>query len=123
MTDEKRARTAVLAVHGIGNQRPMETVTGVFEALWGAKDIGQGCDKRFWKHQERGVDDIDLMVITTSTLPEFGRGFDFHKFYWAHLMSETRASAVLEWLFDLVRSGPNLKEGMKTFCKRPTAPV
>src|SRR5262249_33859621 len=32
-----------------------------------------------------------------------------HELYWAHLMSETRAVAVLLWLFELARMGPRLK--------------
>ena len=37
---------------------------------------------------------------------------DFHELYWAHLMSETKAVAVLLWLYELCRKGPIMKLGM-----------
>src|SRR5450631_3583559 len=109
-------RTAVLVVHGMGSQRVLDTVRGVVNAVWLDKDgpPGKG-DKRFWLHPEKKNDDLDLSVITTNEVPGTadGRSVDFHEFYWAHLMSETRAVAVLLWLFELVRKGPRLKPGIR----------
>jgi pimeloyl-ACP methyl ester carboxylesterase len=107
-----KRRTAVLVVHGMGSQRPLDTVRGIINAVWLDKDgtPGKG-DKRYWLHPERKNDDIDLAVLTTSDVPDTAnhRCVDFHELYWAHLMSETRAVAVLLWLFELVRNGPRLK--------------
>jgi hypothetical protein len=113
---EPRRRTAVLVVHGMGSQRALDTVRGVVDAVWLDKDEKpQEGDKRFWLHPERKNDDVDLSVITTSDVPGTPdhRSVDFHELYWAHLMSETRAVAVLLWLFELVRKGPRLKRGMR----------
>jgi hypothetical protein len=106
-----RKRTAVLVVHGMGSQRPLETVRGVVEAVWLEGDHSATGKQRMWTHPERsGVDDIDLPVITTNFVPNTDhRRIDFHELYWAHLMSETRAVAVLLWLFELARMGPRLK--------------
>jgi hypothetical protein len=109
-------RTAVLVVHGMGSQRALDTVRGVVSAVWLDKDEEPGPnDKRFWLHPERKHNDLDLSVITTSEVEETPdkRSVDFHELYWAHLMSETRAVAVLLWLFELVRKGPRLKSGMR----------
>jgi hypothetical protein len=109
-------RTAVLVVHGMGSQRALDTVRGVVNAVWLDKDEEPGPDdKRFWLHPERKQNDLDLSVITTSEVEETPdkRSVDFHELYWAHLMSETRAVAVLLWLFELVRKGPRLKPGMR----------
>ena len=108
-----RKRTAVIVVHGIGSQRALETVRGVIRAVWsdgGAADTG----KRIWTHPESTATDIDLAVMTTNAVPGTAdnRGVDFHELYWAHLMSETKAVAVLLWLFELARKGPNMKPGM-----------
>ncbi len=118
--DEKRPslkrRTAVLVVHGMGSQRALDTVRGVVNAVWLDKDGEPGPgDKRFWLHPERKHNDLDLSVITTSEVEDTPdkRSVDFHELYWAHLMSETRAVAVLLWLFELVRKGPRLKPGMR----------
>jgi len=114
-------RTAVLVVHGMGSQRALETVRGVVDAAW----LQDPCDPKsdeppraVWTHPEESGVDIDLSVMTTSKLAPSvpggrPRSIDFHELYWAHLMSETRAVAVLLWLFELVRKGPRLKPGMR----------
>ena len=105
-------RTAVLCVHGIGSQRAQETVRGIVDAVW--FDDDPASKKKIWTHPERSTEDIDLVVMTTSeTNAPDRRSTDFHELYWAHLMSETRAVAVLLWLFELVRKGPLLKPGMR----------
>jgi hypothetical protein len=70
--------------------------------------------KRVWTHPERNVADIDLSVMTTNEVPKSKdkRVVDFHELYWAHLMSETKAVAVLLWLYELCRKGPIMKPGM-----------
>jgi hypothetical protein len=108
----KKLRTAVLCVHGIGSQRAQETVRGIVDAVW--FDDDKTSNKKIWTHPERSTEDIDLVVMTTSeTDAPDERSTDFHELYWAHLMSETRAVAVLLWLFELVRKGPLLKPGMR----------
>jgi hypothetical protein len=109
-------RTAVLVVHGMGSQRVQSTVRGIVYATWLDKDGFPGPnDKRYWLHPEQRIGDTDLSVITTSEIPNTvdNRKADFHELYWAHLLSETRAVAVLLWLFELVRKGPRLKRGMR----------
>lgn len=122
-------RTAVLMVHGIGNQRPLDTVRGLVDAVWRdlEEDDKEGDTvakgtiakdpkyvKKTWVHPEASGIDLDLSVITTNAVPEVGdRNVDFHELYWAHLMSETRAIAVVLWLFELVRKGPLLNPRMK----------
>src|SRR5262249_35803250 len=97
-------------VHGMGSQRPLDTARGITEAVWLEGDRSARGARRTWTHPERsGVDDIDLPVITTNFVPGIDhRRIDFHELYWAHLMSETRAVAVLLWLFELARGGPRL---------------
>lgn len=107
-----RKRTAVIVVHGIGSQRALETVRGVIRAVWQDSDNAIDPHKRIWTHPESTATDIDLAVMTTNTVPGTKRVVDFHELYWAHLMSETKAVAVLLWLFELARKGPNMKPGM-----------
>lgn len=118
---ERRPRTAVLVVHGIGSQRALETVRGVVDATWMQDPKDPKSDqppRKVWTHPEYSGVDIDLSVMTTSkiktTFPaDAERSIDFHELYWAHLMSETRAVAVLLWLIELIRKGPLLRVGMK----------
>lgn len=105
----ERKRTAVLVVHGMGSQRPLETVRGVVNAVWRDKS-----EHQVWFHPELSGTDIDLTVQTTSYVPKADkRRVDFHELYWAHLIAETRAIAVLLWLFELAKLGPYLKRGMR----------
>jgi len=110
----KKMRTAVLCVHGIGSQRPLETVRGIINAVWFDRDDHNQDRKKLWSHPEPSGVDIDLTVMTTNTIPgtHDGRVADFHELYWAHQMSETKAVAVLLWLFELGRQGPWMNRGM-----------
>lgn len=109
-----RKRTAILVVHGIGSQRALETVRGVIRGVWLDRGNPTDMGKRIWSHPEKDGADIDLSVMTTNRVPDSkdGRHVDFHELYWAHLMSETKAVAVLLWLYELVRKGPIMKRGM-----------
>ncbi|MBR1209553.1 hypothetical protein [Bradyrhizobium sp. JYMT SZCCT0180] len=109
-----RKRTAILVVHGIGSQRALETVRGVIRGVWLDENNPADKGKRIWTHPEKDGSDIDLAVMTTNTVPDSpdSRLVDFHELYWAHLMSETKAVAVLLWLYELVRKGPIMKYGM-----------
>ena len=60
----ERKRTAVLVVHGMGSQRPLETVRGVVDAIWRDR---QG--QKVWFHPEPSGTDVDLTVQTTSSVP------------------------------------------------------
>jgi hypothetical protein len=104
-------RTAVLIVHGMGNQRPLETLRGIVQAVWSTDHSLGGPEPKHWVHfkrvaSRREKSDADLPVITTSGMTGTGRQVDFHEFYWAHVMAETRLAAVLIWLFEFVRKGP-----------------
>jgi len=107
-------RTAVLVVHGMGLQRPLETVRGIVDAVW-IDEPASASGKRIWSHPDRRGTDIDLRVFSTSTVPDSDppRRVEFYELYWAHLMSETRALAVLLWLFELARKGPRLKPSIR----------
>ena len=114
-TQSKRreSHTAVLVVHGMGTQRPLAMLRGIVDAVWLDGDGGSDSRKRVWLHPELSGTDIDLPVITSNAVPQEGLPkIDFHEFYWSHLMSETRAVAVLLWLFELARKGPRLNPGI-----------
>jgi hypothetical protein len=106
-------RTAVLVVHGMGLQRPLETVRGIVTAVWCATKT-EAEENKIWLHPDRSGVDIDLPVISGEIRKvKPTRGVDFYELYWAHLMSETPALAVLLWLFELAQKGPLLKRNMQ----------
>jgi hypothetical protein len=59
----KKLRTAVLVVHGMGSQRPLETVRGVINAVWfddddhnkGSKKLSSRAERR--RSRSHGDDD------------------------------------------------------------------
>lgn len=103
-------RTAVLVFHGMGDQRPMETLLGVVDAVLGKPETDPHAARRTgsiprWIKPYVGKDgSFDLKSVTT---PPIGatekRRYDFFELYWAHLMSGTRFVAVVLWLCDLAK--------------------
>lgn len=103
-------RTAVLVFHGIGDQRPMETMLGVVDAVLGKPEIDREAARRNgaiprWIKPYVGKDgSFDLKSVTTPALGMTEkRRYDFYELYWAHLMSGTRFVAVLLWLCDVAK--------------------
>ncbi|HEX2538391.1 MAG TPA: hypothetical protein VHL13_08925, partial [Pseudolabrys sp.] len=62
----RKLRTAVLVVHGMGSQRPLETVRGVINAVWFDDDDHNKGSKKLWSHPEPSGVDLDLTVMTTN---------------------------------------------------------
>ncbi len=110
-------RTAVLVIHGIGNQRPLETLRNAADAIYSADPaFGSAAgEPKLWLTFDRDDPDrdLDLPMLTTADIAAPGEPphyVDFHECYWAHIMSETRFVAVPLWLFELVRKGPCLMQ-------------
>ena len=97
-----RKRTAVLVFHGMGDQRPMDTLSGLVDAVLGAPGVGKPI-KRWVRPYVGATADFDLRSITSETVEASNTRYDFFEFYWAHLMSGTRLVAVILWLCDLAK--------------------
>jgi hypothetical protein len=102
------AKTAVVMIHGMGEQRPMDTLRGFVEAAWVR-------DRNVIAEDESAVyskpDDIsgsfELRRITTRTSGKAHGRCDFFEYYWAHLMTGNRPSAVVRWLVALLVRRPS----------------
>lgn len=97
-----RKRTAVLVFHGMGDQRPMDTLSGLVDAVLGGPGVGKPI-KRWVRPYVGATADFDLRSITSETVEASNTRYDFFEFYWAHLMSGTRLVAVILWLCDLAK--------------------
>jgi hypothetical protein len=107
-TARQPPRTAVVVVHGIGSQRVRETLRGLVDALWTHDpDIKNAGATDIWIRPSSNAELFDLATVTTAPVEVRGekRAFEFHEFYWAHLLSDTKWVAVLLWAFDLMRKG------------------
>ncbi len=104
---KKSAKQAVLLIHGIGEQRPMDTLRGFVRTVWTSDRAVQH------PHAEPGVfskpDEIsgnyELRRLTT-TQNLNGVRTDFYEFYWAHLMGGTAFTHIVSWLWFLIRRWP-----------------
>lgn len=91
-------KQAVVLIHGIGEQRPMDTLRRFVCAVWTSDDSvkHEYADSNLWSKPDRVSDSFELRRLTTSRNKADIRT-DFFEFYWAHLMTGTKLSHVLAW--------------------------
>jgi hypothetical protein len=95
-------KTAIVVIHGMGNQRPMETVRKLVDNLFYSKDGEQNKkeDKfNIYSAPERVTGSFDhrkLIAINDQYK------VDCYEFYYAHLMKETSFTQTLVWMAKLL---------------------
>lgn len=95
--DATPLRQAVLIVHGIGDQRPMDTLRSFVDAVWLHNAAGSRITHHHaWPAPDTMTDNFELFQIATGV--NKGVRTDFFEFYWADLMSGTRVGAVWHWI-------------------------
>ncbi|MBN8557947.1 MAG: hypothetical protein J0L74_09800, partial [Burkholderiales bacterium] len=97
----RRAKTAVVVIHGMGEQWPMETLRGFVEAVWtGDPEMVSGdFNRQVYSKPDRITDSYELRRITTRDWSgKRQRRVDFFEFYWAHQMQGNTLAAVTGWL-------------------------
>ena len=99
----KNNKQAVILIHGIGEQRPMDTLRGFVRTVWET-------DKAIHHpHAELGTfskpdeisESFELRRLTTTKNKKNIRT-DFYEYYWAHLMEGNKISHVALWLKRIV---------------------
>lgn len=90
-------RIAVVVVHGMGNQFPMDTLRGFVESLQPQGSI-------LYSSPNRITEDREVRRLSFSKQP-----FDYFEYYWAHQMEEPGIGEILKWSFKLL------------FVKKPSA--
>lgn len=100
-------KQAVILIHGIGEQVPMDTLRGFVDAVWTTDPttMFKGGRPQLWSKPDRQSFDFELRRLTTNANRE-GRRTDFFEFYWAHLMEGTQVSHLLSWLQLLIFRNP-----------------
>ncbi|VVN38880.1 hypothetical protein PS664_05284 [Pseudomonas fluorescens] len=87
-------KQAVVVIHGIGEQRPMDTLHSFVDAMIPADTPGG--TPFYWSKPDRLSRNFDLRVLKSS-----GRtSTDFYEYYWAHKMQGTKFGHLLSWLWD-----------------------
>lgn len=81
-------KQAVLVIHGIGSQRPMETLGTFVDQVW------NGPTDKIWYKPDTRARNFDLSQIVAM---KGDTRTDFYELYWAHLMEGTRFYSVWSW--------------------------
>lgn len=119
-------RTAIIIIHGIGEQIPMETLTGFIDAAWTYDDTlvskgkpdpntGETRSKNVsWSKPDARNRSFELQLITTES-DKNRRRIDFFEYYWAHRVAGTTWEQVRAWLFGLMFRNPvtNVPPGLR----------
>lgn len=101
-------RQAVVIIHGIGEQRPMETLRAFVAGAFGLVDK-EALNKFVFSKPDRIDDTLEFRRLSVSTKEsvkesplEKGCETDFYELYWQHLMQNTSWLSVSGWVLDLV---------------------
>lgn len=119
-------RTAVVIIHGIGEQIPMATITGFIDAVWTfdetlvdreKPDPNTGRERiqnASWSKPDDRNRSFELQLITTES-DKNGRRCDFFEYYWAHRVTGTTWEQVRAWIFGLMLRNPisNVPPGVR----------
>lgn len=112
-----KKKQAVVVIHGMGEQIPMETLTSFVDAVWtydpeltdpagpDANTGGKRTHNASWGKPDVRTRSFELRRVTT----EFDRNerrTDFYEFYWAHHMTDTTWQMVRAWFFTLMWRNP-----------------
>jgi hypothetical protein len=96
-------RQAVVVIHGIGEQRPMDTVRGFVEAVMPQpKNPGK---PKFWSKPDPMSETFELRKLTTPQTQSVPPT-DFYEYYWAYQAEGTRFEHVRAWAWSLLMRRP-----------------
>jgi hypothetical protein len=100
-------KQAVLLIHGIGEQRPMQTLRGFVRAVWttDARVHHPYSPPTVWSKPDTVSGSYELRRLTTGQ-NRAGVRTDFFELYWAHLMEGTKVAHVVSWARILLLRSP-----------------
>ena len=105
------AMQAVVVIHGMGEQRPMDTIKGFVRAVWETDGEitknGLPNPTQVWSKPDARTGSLELRRITTrETIPggEFPAGVrtDFYELYWADLTTGSTWEQFVAWVRGLL---------------------
>jgi hypothetical protein len=96
----KEHKVAVIMIHGIGEQRPMNTLRSFVDAIL-SRPLSSKYTPRYWSKPDVFSGSFELRRLN-AYLGGRHPPIDFYEFYWAHLMEGNSIGHALEWLNDLL---------------------
>jgi hypothetical protein len=103
---------AVVVIHGMGEQIPMDTIKGFVKGVWETDDVitanGLPSPTQVWSKPDARTGSLELRRITTresiKSPPEFPGGVrtDFYELYWADLTAGETWNSIKAWVGGLL---------------------
>ncbi|WP_420208240.1 hypothetical protein [Candidatus Electronema sp. JC] len=98
-------RQAVVVIHGVGEQRPMETLRSFVKAV--LPSTLESAQKKYRSKPDQMSESFELRCLQAPNDRESRRPItDFYEYYWAHHMRDSKYSSVLSWLAGLLVRSP-----------------
>ena len=104
LNELKDRKQAVIVIHGIGDQRPMETLRGFLEAVLTKSE--KPYLPEYWSKPDAFSKSFELRRCSAPRRRDRPRT-DFFEFYWQHLMQGNRVSHVRRWVLSLLFRRPS----------------
>ena len=108
-------KQAIVIIHGIGEQRPMDTIKGFVRAVWEYDDVltknGLPNEAEVWSKPDFRTGSLELRRITTrESIPTskypIGVRSDFYELYWADLSGGSTWNPIQNWIAKLLFRNP-----------------
>lgn len=88
-------RQAVVLIHGIGEQIPMETLRDFVDNI--APEIDGSNKPKYFSKPDTFAANYELRRLTANEHRDSFKT-DYFEFYWAHLMKDTQLNDVIWWI-------------------------
>jgi hypothetical protein len=117
-------KQAVVVIHGMGEQMPMDTIKGFVHAAWETvTDLtanGLPNPAEVWSKPDVRTGSLELRRITTRqsiVTPTFATGVrsDFYELYWADLSGGSTWNQVQDWIIGLLWRNPFTRVPRRVF--------
>lgn len=118
-------KQAVIVIHGMGEQIPMETLNGFVEAVWtqdqallnkkkpspnsGQSRANGPAENEAWYKPDTTSGSFELRRITTESFKDAegeNRRTDFFEYYWAHHVKGMTIKDIRSWMISLLGRNP-----------------
>ena len=101
---DRRIRQAVVVIHGIGEQQPMDTLRGFVDAV--LADVVTSHDP-YRSKPDAMNESMETRCLQAPANHRLSRPLtDFYEFYWAHHMQGSKYTHVLRWLRRMMSRRP-----------------
>jgi len=100
----RKPRQAVIVMHGIGEQRPMETLRSFVDAVLDQKPSTSQADAAYYSKPDFLSDTLELRRLVSAG--DRADRTDFYEFYWAHLIPTASWDRLASWYWVLMYRRP-----------------